>query len=182
VDDNNLGVTGPNSTVIPDAVAEFTLQTNRGAETGHSSGGRFNLVIKTGTNTLHGSAYEYFQNRNLNAMDNLTKEAIAAGTIPGQPVYDNNRFGANLGGPIIKSRMFFFGNYEYTDLHGAGERYFPECPYCQWVGHDAEPVSRSNGTRRSKELPSCTDGRPNSDQSFTPPTGISPNRATARWG
>jgi len=121
VDDNNLAVTGPNSTVIPDAVAEFTLQTNQfSAETGRSSGGQFNLVTKTGTNSFHGSAYEYFQNRNLNAMDNLTKAAIAAHTIPGQPAYDNNRFGANLGGPIRKNKLYFFGNYEYTDLHGAG--------------------------------------------------------------
>ncbi|HJT68885.1 MAG TPA: TonB-dependent receptor [Terriglobales bacterium] len=121
VDDNNLGVTGPNSTVIPDAVAEFTLQTNQfSAETGHSSGGQYNLVTKTGTNSFHGSAYEYFQNRNLNSMDNLTKQAIAAHTIPGQPAYDNNRFGANLGGPIVKNKLYFFGNYEYTDLHGAG--------------------------------------------------------------
>jgi outer membrane receptor protein involved in Fe transport len=129
VDDNNLGVTGPNSTVIPDAVAEFTLQTNQfSAETGHSSGGQFNLVTKTGTNSFHGTAYEYFQNRNLNAMDNLTKEAIDAGTIPGQPAYDDNRFGANLGGPIIKNRMFFFGNYEYTDVHGAGNATFLNAP------------------------------------------------------
>src|SRR5216683_1360569 len=114
VDDNNLGVTGPNSTVIPDAVAEFTLQTNQfTAETGRSSGGQFNLVTKTGTNAFHGSAYEYFQNRNLNSMDNLTKQAIAAHTIAGQPAYDNNRFGANIGGPILKNKMFFFGNYEY---------------------------------------------------------------------
>src|SRR5207248_1679791 len=86
VDDNNLGVTGPNSTVIPDSVAEFTLQTNQfSAETGHSSGGQFNLITKTGTNAFHGSAYEYFQNRNLNAIDNLTQAAIQAKTIPGQP-------------------------------------------------------------------------------------------------
>jgi hypothetical protein len=77
-----LGVTGPNSTVIPDAVAELTLQTNQyNAETGHSSGGQFNLVTKSGTNKLHGSAYEYFQNRNLNATDNLTKAAIASKTV-----------------------------------------------------------------------------------------------------
>jgi len=129
VDDNNLGVTGPNSTVIPDAVAEFTLQTNQfSAETGHSSGGQFNLVTKTGTNSFHGSAYEYFQNRNLNAMDNLTKAAIAAKTIPGQPAYDNNRFGANLGGPILRNKLYFFGNYEYTDLHGDGNATFLNAP------------------------------------------------------
>src|SRR5215475_576895 len=129
VDDNNLVVTGNNSTVIPDAVAEFTLQTNQfSAETGHSSGGQFNLVTKTGTNSFHGSAYEYFQNRNLNAMDNLTKAAIAANTIPGQPAYDNNRFGVNLGGPLVKNKLYFFGNYEYTDLHGAGNATFLNAP------------------------------------------------------
>jgi outer membrane receptor protein involved in Fe transport len=129
VDDNNLGVTGPNSTVIPDAVAEFTLQTNQfSAETGHSSGGQFNLVTKTGTNSFHGSGYEYFQNRNLNAIDNLTKAAIAAKTIPGQPAYDNNRFGANFGGPILRNKLYFFGNYEYTDLHGDGNATFLNAP------------------------------------------------------
>jgi hypothetical protein len=55
VDDNNLGVTGPNSTVIPDSVAEFTLITNQfSAEYGHSAGGQFSLVTKTGTNNWHG--------------------------------------------------------------------------------------------------------------------------------
>src|SRR6266849_10085097 len=64
VDDNNLGVTGPNSTVIPDAVAEFSLQTNQfSAEYGHSSGGQFVLVTKTGTNLWHGTGEWYTQNR-----------------------------------------------------------------------------------------------------------------------
>lgn len=121
VDDNNLGVTGPNSTVIPDAVAEFSLQTNQySAETGHSSGGQFNLVTKTGTNNWHGSGEWYNQNKNYNSVDQLTKQAISAGTISGQPDYDNNRFGGTIGGPIIKNKLFVFGAYEYTTLHGAG--------------------------------------------------------------
>jgi len=129
VDDNNLGVTGPNSTVIPDAVAEFALQTNQfSAEYGHSAGGQFNLVTKSGSNNWHGSAYEYLQNRNLNANDNLTKSAIASGTLSGQPPYDNNRFGGNLGGPIIKNKWFVFGNYEYTTLHGQGTATFLNAP------------------------------------------------------
>jgi len=95
VDDNNLGVTGPNSTVIPDAVGEFVLLTNQfSAEYGHSAGGQFILVTKTGTNNWHGSGEWYAQNRNLNAMDNLTKSAISSGTITTQPPFDNNRFGA----------------------------------------------------------------------------------------
>src|SRR5438046_1936121 len=121
VDDNNLGVTGNNSTVIPDAVAEFNLTTNQfSAEYGHSAGGQFSLVTKTGTNNWHGSGEWYNQNKNYNSIDNLTKNAIAGGTIPGQPDFDNNRFGGTLGGPVIKNKWFVFGAYEYTTLHGQG--------------------------------------------------------------
>ncbi|HEY6769201.1 MAG TPA: TonB-dependent receptor [Candidatus Sulfotelmatobacter sp.] len=121
VDDNNLGVTGNNSTVIPDAVSEFALQTNQfSAEYGHSAGGQFSLVTKTGSNQIHGSGEWYIQNRNFNSIDNLTKQAISQGTIAGQPAYDNNRFGGTFGGPIIKDKFFFFGAYEYTTIHGAG--------------------------------------------------------------
>jgi outer membrane receptor protein involved in Fe transport len=121
VDDNNLGVTGNNSTVIPDAVAEFNLTTNQfSAEYGHSAGGQFSLVTKTGTNNWHGSGEWYNQNRNYDSLDNLTKNAIASGTIPGKPAFDNNRFGGTVGGPVIKSKLFIFGAYEYTTLHGQG--------------------------------------------------------------
>ena len=130
VDDNNLGVTGNNSTVIPDAVAEFALQTNQfSAEYGHSAGGQFSLITKTGTNKLHGSGEWYAQNRNFNSLDNLTKEEILTnkalnppvpGSILDKPAYDDNRFGGTIGGPIIKDKFFFFGAYEYTTVHGAG--------------------------------------------------------------
>ena len=121
VDDNNLGVTGNNSTVIPDAVSEFALTTNQfSAEYGHSAGGQFSLVTKTGTNNFHGSGEWYSQNRNFNSLDNLTKDAIASGTIPGKPAFDNNRFGGTIGGPVIKDKLFLFGAYEYTTLHGQG--------------------------------------------------------------
>ena len=130
VDDNNLGVTGNNSTVIPDAVAEFALQTNQfSAEYGHSAGGQFSLITKTGTNKFHGSGEWYAQNRNFNSLDNLTKAEILTnlavnppvpGSIVAQPAYDDDRFGGTIGGPIIKDKFFFFGAYEYTTIHGAG--------------------------------------------------------------
>jgi Carboxypeptidase regulatory-like domain/TonB dependent receptor-like, beta-barrel len=122
VDDNNLGVTGNNSTVIPDAVAEFNLTTNQfSAEYGHSAGGQFSLVTKTGTNNWHGSGEWYNQNRNYNSLDNLTKNAIdVQHTLAGQPAFDNNRFGGTVGGPIVKNKLFVFGAYEYTYLHGQG--------------------------------------------------------------
>src|SRR5467141_1149124 len=122
VDDNNLGVTGNNSTVIPDSVAEFNLTTNQfSAEYGHSAGGQFSLVTKTGTNNWHGSGEWYNQNRNYNSLDNLTKTAIdVQHTLAGQPAFDNNRFGGTVGGPIVKNKLFVFGAYEYTTLHGQG--------------------------------------------------------------
>src|SRR6266850_1312283 len=121
VDDNNLGVTGNNSTVIPDAVAEFNLTTNQfSAEYGHSAGGQFNLVTKTGTNAWHGTGEWYTQNRNFNSIDNLTKQAVEAGTISGQPAYDNNRYGGTVGGALVKDKWFIFGAYERTFLHGQG--------------------------------------------------------------
>src|SRR5205823_11513787 len=121
-DDNKLGVTGNNSRVIPDAVAEFNLTTNQfSAEYGHSEGGQFSLVNKTGTNNSHCSGKWYNQNRNYNSLDNLTKNAIdVQHTLPSQPAFDNNRFGGTMGGPIVKNKLFIFGAYEYTYLHGQG--------------------------------------------------------------
>ncbi len=70
VDNNSLSTTGPLIVIPNDAVDSFTvLQNQYSAEFGHSSGGQFNQTIKSGTNQFHGTAYEYFQNRNLNAED-----------------------------------------------------------------------------------------------------------------
>lgn len=119
VDNNNGGVTGPLVTVPNDAVAEFTfLQNQFGAEFGHSSGGQFNQVVKSGTNAFHGSAYEYFVNRDLLATDNLNAVAGA----PLHPRYDNNRFGGTVGGPIKKNKLFFFVNYEYNPIGTVGQQ------------------------------------------------------------
>ena len=113
VDNNSGSVTGPLVTVPNDAVAEFTfLQNQFGADFGHSSGGQFNQVVKSGTNSFHGSAYEYFMNRNLMATDNLNEVAGVAL----HPRYDNNRFGGTLGGPIKKNKLFFFVDWEYNPI------------------------------------------------------------------
>lgn len=117
VDDNSKSVTGPLVSIPNDAVAQFTLLQNQyQAEYGHSSGGQFNTIIKSGTNDIHGMVYEYNQNRNYNAID----QAIARQTEPGQPVtnprYDNNRLGANLGGPIIKNKWFAFADFEWNPI------------------------------------------------------------------
>ena len=113
VDNDDRYVTGPAMVISNEAVAQFNvLQNQFSAEFGGASGGVFNLVVKSGTNNVHGSIYEYFQNRDLNAMD---ADYVHAG-LTSLPRFDSNRLGATVGGPIIKNKLFYFGNYEYNPL------------------------------------------------------------------
>jgi carboxypeptidase family protein len=121
VDDNDKGVTGPTMYIPNDAVQNFTILQNQfSAEFGHSTGGQFNTSVISGTNSFHGAAYEYFQNRNLDAIDNaivLTTAQNPDGTYsPKNPRFDRNRFGGQIGGPIFKNKLFGFANYERTPL------------------------------------------------------------------
>ncbi|MBV9937816.1 MAG: TonB-dependent receptor, partial [Acidobacteriaceae bacterium] len=121
IDNNQKSTTGPLVTVPNDAVAEFTvLQNQFSPEFGHSSGGQFNQVVKSGTNEFHGMLYEYFQNRNLNAADN---QSYVSGA-PLHPRFDYNRFGGNFGGPIKRNKMFFFVNWEYNPIGQALPTYY----------------------------------------------------------
>ena len=113
IDNNDKAVTGPQVYVTPDAVSEFSLLSNQfSAEFAHSTGGQFITVTKTGTNEFHGSAYYFFRNRHLNAMDSLIKTSVANATRADNPRFDYGRFGGNVSGPIIKDKLFFFGSYE----------------------------------------------------------------------
>jgi hypothetical protein len=117
VDNNNKGVTGPLVAVPNDAVAEFSLLQNQfSPEFGHSSGGQFNTVVKSGTNSFHGLAYVYNANRNYDAFDSLN----GIGGLTSNPRFDNNRFGGQVGGPVIKNKLFFFVNYEQEPFGQAG--------------------------------------------------------------
>jgi hypothetical protein len=118
IDNNNKGVTGPLVYVPNDATGEFTAIVNQfSPEFGHSAGGQFNTTVRGGTNKIHGMAYEYFQNRNLNA-----ENAVQGGKIP-NPRYDNNRYGGQAGGPVIKDKLFYFVNYERQSIGQSGQYY-----------------------------------------------------------
>ena len=91
-----------------DSVEEFRVTVaGQGADQGRSSGGQVSLVTKSGTNTVHGTLYEYNRNTLLAANDFFNNEA----GIPRAPLV-RNQFGVSLGGPIIKDRIFLFGNWE----------------------------------------------------------------------
>jgi Carboxypeptidase regulatory-like domain/TonB dependent receptor len=115
VDDNRLDVNGPTQPVIQESVAEFTLLTNQfSAEYGHSSGGQFNIVTKSGTNDWHGAGWWYNRNRDFNAATNQEK-VNNAGASDIKNRYDYNRAGASAGGPILKNRLFIYGAYEFQN-------------------------------------------------------------------
>jgi hypothetical protein len=117
VGNNDPSTTGPQVYVSNEAVAEMNMAQNQfDAEFGGASGGVFNVIVKTGTNQFHGVLFEYFQNRNLNAVD--YSEVVAGNR--SNPRFDNNRFGAGVGGPVIKNKLFYYGNFEYNPRGQAG--------------------------------------------------------------
>ena len=87
-----------------DAVKEFSvLASNYTAEYGRTSGGVINAITRSGTNALHGSAYEFFRNDALDARNFFDRD---------KPPLRRNQFGGSLGGPIFKNKTFFFADYE----------------------------------------------------------------------
>ena len=105
------------TSVLPvslDSVQEFRVTTtNYGADSGRSSGAQVSLVTKSGTNDFHGSLYEYHRNTLTSANDYFVKQSeLQTGEPNEAPKLIRNIFGASLGGPIWKNRLFFFANYE----------------------------------------------------------------------
>src|SRR5437667_8698032 len=105
VEDNKLDTNGPTQPVIQESVAEFTLLTNQfSAEYGHSAGGIFNTVTKSGTNNWHGTAWEYNRNRDLDAATNQEVASFVPGSGDVKNRFDYNRAGGSVGGPILKDK------------------------------------------------------------------------------
>ncbi|HEV3041835.1 MAG TPA: carboxypeptidase regulatory-like domain-containing protein [Candidatus Angelobacter sp.] len=101
-----------------DAVQEFQVNTNGySAEFGRAGGAVINVITKSGSNGFHGTGFEFFRDRALNANDPIydlqLASAVAAGRpVPLKPGYHFNQFGGNVGGPIVKDRTFFFFDYD----------------------------------------------------------------------
>src|SRR5262249_61256959 len=87
-----------------DAVQEFKVQSGSiSAEFGFTGGGIINVVTKSGTNQIHGSAYEFFRNSSMDARNSFSTT---------NPPFRYNQFGAGAGGPVVHDRTFYFGNWE----------------------------------------------------------------------
>src|ERR1700676_433730 len=123
--------------VTQDSVQEFRVTTtNYGADQGQGSGAQVALVTKSGTNIFHGSAYENLRNTITSANDYLVKQSELNIGAPNKPLKLNrNIFGASVGGPLRKDRLFFFTNYEGTREREQqrAERVIPTPSMCQGI-------------------------------------------------
>jgi outer membrane receptor protein involved in Fe transport len=95
-----------------DSIGEFKVVTSPySAEFGRSPGAAISVTTKSGTNSFHGTGYEFLRNAKFNSNDFFSRRQGAA-----KPDHNQNDFGGNLGGPIVKGRAFFFGDVEATKL------------------------------------------------------------------
>jgi Carboxypeptidase regulatory-like domain len=100
-----------------DAIQEFKVQSHLySTESGTFGGAQINIAIKSGTNDLHGSLYEFVRNDNLDARNFFDRNT--------KPEFRQNQFGGTAGGPVVKNKVFFFGNYEGLRLAKALTRTF----------------------------------------------------------
>ena len=124
---NQGGVSGIAGTLLPiEAIDQFSVQSNAGAETGRNAGSSVNVVIKSGTNNLHGSAYYFNRNEALAA-----RSPFQSASSPKQ-VIRNNQFGFSLGGPIQRNKTFYFINGE-SQLSIANNSILDTIPSDAWI-------------------------------------------------
>src|SRR5882672_1300108 len=146
-----------------EALQEFKIQTNAySAEFGRSAGALVNAVIRSGTNELHGSAYEFLRNSELDASNFFANKASLK-----KPFRQRNQFGAAAGGPIIKNKTFIFADYEGL-RDAAGTIRFSSVPQPIWrQGLFATPIwnpYNANDTGQDFRIPAtaaCNDGSGN---------------------
>src|SRR5580704_10896897 len=110
---NQGGVSGIAGIIMPvDAIEEFSVQTQSGAEAGRNAGGTNNQVIKSGGNTIHGSLYYYNRNEFVAASSPFY---VPSALTPKPPRLRNENYGFTIGGPIIKNKTFYYVAYEKQD-------------------------------------------------------------------
>ena len=110
-----------------DAIEEFKVQSSDySAEFGRGGGAQVNVILKSGTNQFHGSLFEFFRNRNMDAKNYFDLPDCTANSAPGTcgdiPRFDRNQFGGTWAGPMRKDKTFFFLSYEGLRLRQATTR------------------------------------------------------------
>ena len=175
---NQGGVSGIAGTLLPiEAIDQFSVQSNASAETGRNGGSSVNVVIKSGTNALHGSAYYFNRNEALAA-----RSPFQTAASPKQ-VIRNNQFGFSVGGPIAKNKTFYFLNGE-SQLSIANNSLLDTIPSDAWVDGRQERAgavwrARESGLRQpANHLARIHPHRRGHSATTTSPTGATTTTAT----
>lgn len=127
-----------------DSIDEFRVTTGMAnSNQGRAAGAQINLVTKSGTNQFHGGLYEYNRNTDTAANDWFNKNAELAEGNPNKPgQYIRNTYGADVGGPIKKQKLFFFGNYEASHLR-ENEQVIRTTPFASFKQGDLKYTTNS---------------------------------------
>jgi len=133
---NGAGIAGDSATILPvDAIQEFNVQQNPPAEYGWKPGAIMNVAVKSGTNSIHGTAYGFYRDTIFDARNFFNPDGSQ------KTPRNLKQFGATVGGPIVKDKIFFFGGYE-------GQRYR--------VGNSGLEGSPAMPSLATPSTPDCT--------------------------
>ncbi|MET0213426.1 MAG: TonB-dependent receptor, partial [Vicinamibacterales bacterium] len=120
----------------PDALAEISVETNNyAADTGNVAGAVISNVIKSGSNSFHGNAFEFYRNSDMDANSWSNNRSSAA-----KPERRQDIFGGTFGGPIVKNKLFFFGNYQGTQFDAPGFEAISVAP-ATWRAGDLSSIA-----------------------------------------
>ena len=147
-----------------DSIGEFKVQNNNlGPEWGKFAGGVINMSTKSGTNTWHGSGYDYLRNKIFNSNEFFNKNSeLANGVSNSPPPFTQNQFGATIGGAIIKNKTFVFGSYEGFRLR-TGTPFNTTVPTLAERGGDFSDLCLTGFTATDPNgsgIPVCADTNP----------------------
>src|SRR5208337_4175269 len=145
---NNAGVQGTPASHLPlDAIQEFNDQENQGADYGWKPGAVVNIGLKSGTNQFHGTTYYFHRNSAFDARNYFdpAPDPVAALLL--------HQFGASVGGPIIRGKLFFFGTYEGV-RHRVGNPFYASSPVTETLGDPKNSIP--DAIAYCNATPGCT--------------------------
>lgn len=162
-----------------DSIDEFRVTTGMAnSDQGRAAGAQANLVTKSGTDRFHGGAYEYNRNTDTAANNFFNKNAEIASGLPNKPgEYIRNTYGADVGGPVIKSKFFFFGNYEASHIreNAQVEQLVPEPSF---QAGELQYTSHGNNVIQSPAQIAATDPKCHANGTCPWGPGVDPNILT----
>ena len=139
---------GDAGTILPiDAIQELNVENNAPAEFGRRPGAVINVGLKSGTNAIHGSAYAFGRDGAWDARDFINPPA----STPPQPV-ELEQWGATVGGPILKNKLFYFGAFE-RQSYSVGNSFPEQVPTSASIGDPTQSIPDAEAFLASKHIP-----------------------------